>query len=126
MYPKHTWGPTHYHQANPLIKPCLSQIQTDDKKMSEDFKLSLLTRTAKLLIEIPYTYELYLSSSGSKAIVVVENIESDNIDIHAENNCFLSQLKSQSISVTSKTGKYINVHFVFMEPLYKLLGVKAL
>ena len=114
MYPKQICGLTHYHQANPLIKPCLSQIQTDDKKMPEDFKLHLLTRTAKLLIEIPYTYELYLSSSGSKAIVVVENIESDNIDIHTENNCFLSQLKSQSISVTSKTGKYINVHFVFM------------
>ena len=69
--------------------------------MLENF--SSLARIAKLLIEIPYSYELYVNSL-SEGIVLVENLESDNIDIQTENNCFLSQLKSQMISVSSKSG----------------------
>lgn len=90
---------------NPLTKPfLLSQIQTNGKKMLENIQLPLLAKTAKLLIEIPYSYELHLSSS-SEATVLVENLESDNIDIETENNCFVSQLKSHIIHVCSKSGK---------------------
>ena len=71
--------------------------------MLENFNFSSLATKAKLLIEIPYSYELYVNSL-SEGIVLVENLESDNIDIQAENNCFLSQLKSQMISVISKSG----------------------
>jgi hypothetical protein len=80
------------------------QIQTDDNKIFQNFKSTLLERT-KLLIEMPHSYELYLNSS-SQAPVTVEKLECDNIEIHTEGNCLLSQLKSQLITVNSNSGEY--------------------
>ena len=59
--------------------------------------------SSKLLIEVPYYYDLDINCSGVSNIVKVEQLEGD-VQIQAMGDCVLSKLKSQSLSVATTHG----------------------
>ena len=97
------------------------QIEAYGNESLQKIKPNFLDKV-KLLIEVPYSYDLYLKSLAQTA-VTVEKLECNDIEIHAETDCHLSQLKCRSITVNSNSGKYGQLarsvtHDTFRKPVF--------
>ena len=81
-------------------------IEAGRNSTLQKLKPTLLDKL-KLLIQLPYSYDLYLNNA-TESEVTVEKLECNNIEIHSESNCLLSQLKSRLITVNSNSGGIIS------------------